>query len=85
MRKLASLIAASSMLFASTAAFADDASQAVLAPGKTAPVQEAQAMNTNIVMGVITIALIGGGLALVLTGNSKNSATTGTIPPGPPS
>lgn len=84
-RKWGSVVAATALIASSTMAFAgtDTQNKGALAPGKSAGVQKAQTMNTNTTLLLVGGALVVGGFALVLSGNSNGhavAASTTAVP-----
>jgi hypothetical protein len=79
LRKIASVVAAASMLASSAAYAADTTEQGALAPGNAAAIHEAQGMDMDVTMGILATVVVVAGIVLVVTstGNGGHS-TTGT-------
>ena len=91
-RKFGGVALAASMFVSSTAFAAADANQGALPSGKAASVQQAQMFDdSNGLLWVVGLGIVGGGLALVLTGNGHGTVGTTTncplsgcpVPPPP--
>ena len=86
LRKWGSTVAAVALFMSVTSAsFAGTATQqhqqGALAPGGAAGVQQAQMLGTNALLILLGLGVVGGGIALVLSGNHNGSATNTTHPP----
>lgn len=86
MRTIGAVLLASSLIVSS--AFAATDASAPLAPGKSAGVKQAQAMDNTLLL-VLGLGVVAGGIALVASGNGKpavsatttSTSTTGTSAP----
>ena len=92
LRKLGAMVVTAAFVVSSTAAFAGTTQgqspvkqqtsvqqQGALAPGGAAGVQKAQVFGGDDTLLILAgVGLIGGGLALVLSGNSNGSVSTTT-------
>ena len=77
-RQLTAAALAATMFVSSTAIAAADANQGALAQGKPASVKQAEMFDgNNKVLWLVGLGIVGGGLALVLTGN--NHGTLGSM------
>lgn len=83
-RKFGGVALAASMFVSSTAFAAADANQGALPSGKAASVQQAQMFDdSNGLLWIVGLGIVGGGLALVMTGNGHGTVgSTTTCPIG---
>ena len=81
LRKLASVVAAASMLVSTAAMAAGDTEQAALPPGNAAGIQQAEGMDIDVTMGILATVVLITSFVLVATGTGGTSVTNTTSTP----